>query len=206
MLRRTICRTICLALAVALLAPGMARADGLPDTALVVEARVAFGGAVGADGTTLSAIPSVDIGVRLINRLQLTLGFQFARFAATTVTNPGGPLTTSVSTSATAFTAIPELSVDIFRAADRKVAFYAKAGIPIGGAFVGNGTNTTAHWAVGYDVGVGTRWLPHDNFAIGLEAGVTGLFADTGDDNSIGVTTFYGALVGSFYWAPHHDS
>ncbi len=187
-------------LAFMLCAASAARAEGLAQTALVIDARIALGGSTDADGTIISAIPTLDIGVRLINRLQLTIGFQLSRFAATRVTGAGTPLQVSVSTSATAFTAIPELSVDIVQSADRHVALYGKAGIPLGGAFIGDGQNTTSHFVVGYDVGIGTRWLPHNNFALGVEAGLTGLFADTGNQSSIGVTTFYGALVGTFYW------
>ena len=55
-------------------------------------------------------------------------------------------------------------------------------------------------FVLGYDVALGARYCPHPNFAAALEGGVTGIFVDPHGNGGFGVTTVYGALVGTFYW------
>jgi hypothetical protein len=173
-------------------APGAARAQMPAGPALVVDARLGLG--VGLAGTSgVIIVPSLDFGVRLINRLQVTLGFGLFR-TAQPIPNSNN------SNSDTSFTVIPAIAVDILRSRDNHVAWYGKAGLPLGVRVLSTPTNDLNLFVVGYDVALGARYCPHPNFAFGLEGGITGLFVDPTGDNGSGTTTFYGALVGTFYW------
>jgi hypothetical protein len=182
-----------LALAAAVLAtPAAARAQMPAGPALVVDARLGLG--VGLAGTSgVIIVPSLDLGVRLINRLQITLGFGLFR-TATPI-----PRTNDYNAD-TSFTLIPAVAVDILRSRDNHVAWYGKASLPLGVRVVSSPLNDTNLFVIGYDVALGARYCPHPNFAFGLEGGITGLFVDPAGDNGSGTTTFYGALVGTFYW------
>ena len=65
------------------------------------------------------------------------------------------------------------------------------------GAFITNPRNL---FVLGYDFAIGARYCPHPNFAAGVEGGITGIFVDPNGANGSGVTTVYGAVVGTFYW------
>jgi hypothetical protein len=71
-----------------------------------------------------------------------------------------------------------------------------KGALPMG-AMVTNPRNL---FVLAYDVALGARYCPHPNFAAGLEGGVTGVFVDPAGSAGFGVTSVYGALVGTFYW------
>jgi hypothetical protein len=171
----------------ALLFSTSARAQMPPGPALVVDARLGFGVPL-AGNAGLAAVPSLDAGVRLIDRLQLTLGFGLFRVAS------------AGDNSDTSWTFIPALTVDLVRAHDHRVACYVKAALPVGARVVTASQARRDSFVIGYDAALGTRWAPHPNFALGVEAGVTGLFVDPVGDNSTATTSFYGALVGTFYW------
>jgi hypothetical protein len=172
--------------------PAAARAQMPSGPALVVDARLGLGaGLAGSSGVVI--VPSLDLGVRLINRLQLTLGFGLFR-AATPIPN------TDRNNSDTSFTVIPSVAIDIFRSKDNHVAWYGKVGLPLGVRVISGPTNDLNLFVIGYDAALGARYCPHPNFAFGLEGGVTGMFIDPAGDNGSGTTSFYGALVGTFYW------
>jgi hypothetical protein len=182
---------------------GRAHAQMPAGPALVVDARLGFGAAVtGTSG--IIAVPSLDVGVRLINRLQVGLGFGIFRAAQTMVT--GANIT--VENANTSFTFIPMATFDILKSRDNHVAFYGKAGLPLGAAIVStetttNNTSTTVstnHFVIGYDFALGARYCPHPNFAVGLEGGLSGIFLSPTGNASESNHTFYGALVGTFYW------
>ena len=65
-------------------------------------------------------------------------------------------------------------------------------------------SNTTVHFVAGYDVALGVRWAPHPMFALGLEGGLFGLFADVTPNGQptqrVGITAVYGALAGTFFY------
>ncbi len=103
-------------------APAAARAQMPAGPALVVDARLGLG--VGLAGTSgVIIVPSLDLGVRLINRLQITLGFGLFRTAQ--------PIPNTDNTNSdTSFTVVPAIAVDILRSKDNHVAWYGKAGLP----------------------------------------------------------------------------
>jgi hypothetical protein len=179
-------------------APPSSSPDGMPRTGLVIDARLGFAttvssSLVGNNSPSFVALPTVDFGVRLVGRLQLTLGFTLFRTAISMA---------NADTAVTAFTFNPQIAVDIIKSADDKVAFYAIGGVPLGGLFIDNpGTaNNQRHFVIGYNVGVGARIALHHMFALGLEGGVFGIFSDVANNTSIGITSVYGALIGTFYY------
>jgi hypothetical protein len=180
-----------LALAAVVVAlPGRAHAQMPAGPALVVDARLGLGvGIAGTSGVVI--VPSLDIGVRLVNRVQIGLGIGLFRTSAPA---PGG------TNSDTSFTLIPMAAIDILRSRDNHVAWYGKIGLPLGARIVSNPNNDVNLFVIGYDLALGARYCPHPNFAFGLEGGVTGVFVDPGGNNGSGTTSFYGALVGTFYW------
>jgi hypothetical protein len=168
--------------------------EGMPDTGFVFNLRLGGGvpigiGGGGAINTTLNALPAIAAGVRLIGRLELTLGMNFARFEQGTNT----------ATSVVSF--VPTLVVDIARSADRKAAFYGKFGLPLGvGVIQTGGGNSSNSFIVGFDFGLGVRYAFHRMFALGFEGGASGLFVEPQDPNPTGITIFYAVLVGTFYY------
>jgi hypothetical protein len=165
----------------------------MPATAFAVDAR--FGAGFGVAGTSgVIVVPSLTVGARLIDRLQVGVGIGLFR----TATPNGG--VGGASSADTSFTFIPTLAVDILKAKDNHVAWYGKVGLPLGGEVRSVGNNSSNLFVIGYDVALGARYCPHPNFAVGIEGGLTGLFIDPNGPNGEGVTTFYGALVGTFYW------
>ena len=175
-----------LAFALVLLPAAAARAQ-MPRTGLAVDARLGAGMIFGGT-TAVVAVPSLTVGARLIDRLQVGLGFGLYR-----ISSPGGGMN---GTNQTTFTFAPTLEVDLLKAHDNRAAWYVKGGLPMGAEV----TNPRTFFVLGYDVALGARYCPHPNFAVALEGGVTGLFIDPAGNAGFGVTTVYGALVGTFYW------
>jgi hypothetical protein len=178
-------RTVCAVAFVIAAAPSVARAQ-MPRNGLAVDARLG-GGLVVGGSTALFVVPSLTIGARLADRLQLGLGFGLFRFSSAS----GG-----TTINQTTFTLQPTLEVDLLKAHDNHAAWYAKVGLPVGAQL----TQMRNFFVVGYDVALGARFCPHPNWAVALEGGVTGVFVDPDGTNGYGITTVYGALVGTFYW------
>ena len=168
------------------LAPSLARAQ-MPANGLAVEARLGAGLILGGVGSVV-AVPSLTVGGRVIDRLQLGLGFGIFR-----ISSPGGGMG---GTNETTVTFVPTFEVDLLKARDNKAAWYFKGGLPVGTEV----TTNRNFFVIGYDAALGARYCPHPNFAVALEGGVTGIFVDPNGPNGSGVTTIYGALVGTFYW------
>jgi hypothetical protein len=180
---------LALALAAALLgAPSLARAQ-MPANGLAVEARFGAGLVVGGTSAVI-AVPSLTVGGRLVDRLQLGLGFGLFRVAS-----PGGGPNGN-GTNQTTFTFAPTVAVDLLKAHDNRAAWYLKGAMPMGAMI----TTQRNFFVLGYDIALGARWCPHPNFAIALEGGLTGIFVDPNGNGGFGITTVYGALVGTFYW------
>jgi len=173
---------------------------GMPATAFVFEARLALGGnyaILGFTGTTattvsaFTAVPSLFLGARLIDRLHVGLGFGFIRAQA----DSGG------STAAfNIVTFVPTLEADLVKSSDNRVAFYAKLGLPLGPVIncPGGGASCDNNFAVGFDFALGGRYALHRMFALGLEAGFAGTFVGPQRNNTSGLVTVYGGLVGTF--------
>lgn len=180
------CSLVSLISLLLLLLPSLARAQ-MPRNAFAVDARLGAGLVVGGT-TAVVAVPSLTVGARLIDRIQLGLGVGLYR-----VSSPGGA---AAGTSQTTFTFAPTIEVDLLKAHDNKAAWYIKGALPMG-AMVTNPRNL---FVIAYDVALGARYCPHPNFAAGLEGGVTGVFVDPAGSAGFGVTSVYGAIVGTFYW------
>jgi hypothetical protein len=186
-----------LALLLASVAARTAHAQMPPGPAFVMEARVGGGLGIAGNGGNGGGGASAELafGVRLIDRLQIGLGF--------TVFHSSGPFNANVGAT-TIFTLNPQLTVDILKSKDNKVAWYGKVGLPIGAQtntvqVNGVGNNNTV-FVVGFDLGFGVRYCPHPNVAFGVEGGLNGFYTDPGGNGSTGTTGIYGALVGTFYW------
>jgi hypothetical protein len=196
-------------LVLALCAPAVAFAEGegLPRSAFLVEMRLGAGAPVGLGGITpggsFSAVPSLLVGARLLDRIQLGLGISFLRLS-----NSGGALGGGAS-DLNVVTFAPSFSGDVVKSHDNRVALYLKAGLPLGPVIrcptggLGAGSRCDNSFAIGFDFGVGARYSVHRMFAAGLEAGVQGSFIDPQRNDTTGAVTFYGALVGSFYAGGH---
>lgn len=175
---------------------GVARAQMPAAPAFVMEARVGGGLAVAGGGNGGGgASANLTFGVRLIDRLQIGLGFSV--FHTSTIVNT----TTGAVNAQTIFTINPTLTIDILKARDNKVAWYGKIGLPLGAQVqaVTNNVSSTV-FVIGYDLGLGVRYCPHPNVAFGVEGGLDGFYADPGNGGSTGTTGVYGAIVGTFYW------
>ncbi|MCU1277993.1 MAG: hypothetical protein JWM53_1539 [bacterium] len=166
--------------------PSLAAAQ-MPRTALAVDARLGAGMVVGGSSAVV-AVPSLTIGARLVDRVQLGLGVGLYR-----ISSPGGGPN---GTNQTTFTFAPTIEVDLLKAKDNKAAWYAKGALPMGAEV----TQPRNFFVLGYDLALGARYCPHPNFAAALEGGVIGIFVDPNGNGGFGVTTVYGALVGTFYW------
>ena len=187
-----------LALAFALsLAPSLAHAQMPTAPTLVVDTRLGAGVGV-AGGSSVIIVPSLSIGVRLIDRLQISLGVGLFRTATPAgVDAAGNPVG---SNSQTSFTVIPSVTLDIFKSRDNKVAWYGKVALPIGAQINSTPGADLNLFALGYDFALGARYSPHPNFAFGVEGGLSGLFVDPAGTHGSGTTSFYGAIVGTFYF------
>jgi hypothetical protein len=171
------------ALTVGHVAPARADENGMPKTAFLFEARI--GGSV-AFGVTAGLL----VGARIIDRLHLGLGFALVRTDST-----GAGSNNRVNFA-------PTVAVDIVKAHDNRVAFYGKFALPVGPLIAcppGNGACDTG-LTVGFDFGLGVRYAFHRMFALGMEAGAVGAFDNPQRDNHASTVTFYGALVGTFWY------
>lgn len=173
-------------LAALALVPSVARAQ-MPANGLAVDARLGAGMIVGGTSAVV-AVPSLTVGGRLVDRIQIGVGFGLYR-----VSSPGGGPN---GTNQTTFTFAPTIEVDLLKSHDNKAAWYFKGALPMGAEI----TTPRNFFVLGYDAALGARYCPHPNFAAGLEGGVTGIFVDPAGSGGFGVTSVYGALVGTFYW------
>jgi hypothetical protein len=178
--------------------------NGMPDTAFVFEARIAAGAPVSilgylVSGTAFTAIPSLFVGARLIDRIHVGLGLQFFRLQGSASTGLG---TTATSDYVIEFE--PLISADLFKSGDNRAAFYLKFGIPLGPVITcpGGGAPCDNNFGVGFDIGLGVRYAVHRNVGLGVEAGVAGAFIGPQRNDTTGEVSFYGALVGTF-WSGH---
>src|SRR5438045_3113548 len=94
------------ALLAAALAPSLARAQ-MPANALAIDARLGAGVTVGGFGTVV-VVPSLTVGGRLADRLEIGVGFGLFRIA----TPGGGGMGTIDQTN---FTIAPSIAVDILK-------------------------------------------------------------------------------------------
>ena len=188
-----------LALVMLISLPSLSRAQedqGLPRNAFLFEARLAFGSSVitfgGGTVAAFQAVPSLLVGARLVDRLQIGLGFGFLRTSAEAGT---GTSANNIVTFA------PTAEFDLVKSRDNRVAFYGKAALPLGPVIncPGGGASCDNNFAVGFDLGLGARYALHRMFSLGLEAGVGGTFIGPQRNNTVGIVTVYGGLVGSFY-------
>jgi hypothetical protein len=186
-------RSLILAIALLLLAPAVARAQ-MPQNGFVFEARVAATLNITAINSPVSAaVPSIFAGGRIGGRVQLGLGFSIFRIST--------PVTDTTSNDLTSFDFAPTIAIDFVKSNDQHVAFYGKAGIPMGASL--NHPAAAAldsRFLIGYDAALGVRYSPHHMFAIGAEGGVFGVFVSPGQVGGVGVTSAYGAIVGTFYY------
>jgi hypothetical protein len=172
--------------AFALVGHSAAASEGTPRNAFWFEGRLALGTVlVGAGGVVPMYQPSLTVGGRLAGRVNLGLGVALFRLA-------------SNNTATTTFTFQPTATVDLVKAADERVAFYVRGGLPLGAVVPSTGRTLVV---VGYDVALGVRYAPHPMFALGVEGGLFGSFSDPGV-NSIGngIQSVYGALTGNFFY------
>jgi hypothetical protein len=185
-----------------------AQTEGVPAQGFLLE--VGIGGtvplyAIGNNGAAVSsALPSLMAGYRLIDRLQLQLGFVLGAFGFNGSSAVGG-----TSATASTFTIVPQVAVDLLKYANNRVAFYAEAGLPLGANVstitVAGNSNTNSQFVIGFDVGLGVRYALAPIFTIGFESGILGIFAPgTNTNNSaIGASTavtFYASAVATLYF------
>jgi hypothetical protein len=161
-----------------LLAAAPARAE-LARTAFWMDLRI--GGGASLEGAFFPT-PSLVLGARVVGRLQLGGGLSYWRFAASGTQTLGTVLFA------------PDLSVDLFKARDERVALYAGVSVPLGAL-----VTTSNGLAVGYRVALGVRYCPHPNIAFGVEGGGQGLFYHPEGTGWSNIQSIYGALVGTFY-------
>jgi hypothetical protein len=170
-------------------APAFAESEnGFPRTAFLFEARLGVG--VG-ETQGFTALPSLLLGARLINRLQVGVGFSYFHISNTVGAN---------GTGLNAVVFAPTFAVDIIKSHDDRAAFYGKAALPMGAIITTfpNAPDDTG-FGVGFDFALGARYAFHRSFALGLEAGVSGAFAYPERQDAPAMVNVYGALVGSFY-------
>jgi hypothetical protein len=163
-----------------------AASEGPPRNGFWFEGRLALGTAiVGVGGVSPMYQPSLTVGGRLAGRVNLGLGVSLFRLA-------------SNNSASTTFTFQPTVVVDLVKAADDRVAFFLRGGLPLGAVVPSAGRDLLV---VGYDVSLGVRYSPHPMFAVGVEGGLFGYFTDPGV-NSIGtgIQSVFGALTGHFFY------
>src|SRR6185312_12159422 len=140
-----------LVLAALALVPSVARAQ-MPANGLAVEARLGAGLIVGGTSAVV-AVPSLTVGARLVDRIQIGVGFGLYR-----VSSPGGGPN---GTNQTTFTFAPTIEVDLLKSHDNKAAWYFKGALPMGAEI----TTPRNFFVLGYDAALGARYCPHPNFA-----------------------------------------
>jgi hypothetical protein len=175
---------------------------GMPRNAFLFEARLSLGGTVaggytpdlgGATGTpTASSIPgiiaqpSLLLGARLIDRIQIGLGISFVRIGVN-----------GFSTNNVVF--LPSVAVDLVKSHDNKTAFYIKAGLGFGASVASaSGVHDTSA-IIDFDVALGARHALSSNFGLGFEAGLAASVTNPGENSQSDVVFLYGALVGTFW-------
>jgi hypothetical protein len=202
-----------IAVAVALLVPAVAAAEervGTPASGGFVDFRLGFGlpiaasfvplagtGGAPVQSQEVSVIPHLAGGFRVIDRIQIGLGFSYFRSSLTT----GTTLSSTVAYNLFYFT--PFVVIDFARTHDRRAAFYGKFGLPLGADIITQSRAPDSNgFIVGYDFTLGARYAFHPAFALGLETGLLGTFINPErDDANVAFTTFYSSLVGTFYFA-----
>jgi hypothetical protein len=170
----------------------------MPDNAFLFEARLSLGtpfsvGTLSAP-STFAAVPSLLVGARLGGRLHLGLGFSFFRLS-----NGGAGGGGSSDYNVVVFA--PTAALDLVKSHDERVALYGKLGLPLGPVITcSTGAPCDNSFGIGFDFALGARYALHHMFALGLEAGVSGSFIGPQRNNTAGLVTVYGALVGTFYY------
>lgn len=195
-------RLVHLVLVAALLAPAAASAQEtrMPRNSFLLEMRVGGAQAISFGGLTLSggftAVPSLLVGVRLVDRFHLGLGFSFMR-----LDNGGGGGGFGADLNIVTFA--PTFAVDLVKSHDNRLALYLKAAVAVGPIITcPNGPGPCDNgFAVGFDFALGTRYAVHRMLALGIEAGAAGSFINPQRNSNSGIVSFYGALVGTFYAA-----
>jgi hypothetical protein len=177
--------------------------EGIPPNGMVVELGFGGGLTIGGVGTVATPLPSLLVGVRLIDRLNLGLGFTFFRLA----THGGGVLGgAGAETDTNLFNFAPTVEVDIVRSNDHRAAFYGKAGLPIGALIINfpPPVRDDVGFVIGYHLALGARYAFNRFFAFGVETGLLGFFTNpqrSDGNNSVGITTFYGMLQATIFFA-----
>jgi hypothetical protein len=175
---------------------------GMPRNGFLFEARLSLGGTVAggfspsvADGngngviTSIPGViaqPSLLLGARLIDRLQVGLGIAFVRYGVQ-------------GFSSNNFTFTPTIAVDVVKSRDNKTAFYIKAGLGFGAAIASvEGVHDNSA-IINFDVAIGARHALSSNFGLGFESGLSASITNPGDHSQSDVVFVYGALVGTFW-------
>jgi hypothetical protein len=162
--------------------------EGPPHYGFWMEARAAAGTVIAGTATVPIVQPSLVVGGRVAGRANLGIGFSFLRLAS-------GMVTTNT------FAFQPTVAVDLVKSSDERVAFFLRAGLPMGAAITSNTRNL---FVIGYDAALGVRYSPHPMFAVGLEGGLLGTFVDPGSNSvGFGLQSVYGALSGHFFYGRH---
>jgi hypothetical protein len=174
---------------------------GMPRNAFVFEARLSLGGtlaaggpiALDAEGTTafssipgVIAQPSLMLGARLIDRLQVGLNIAFVRIGFS-----------GFSTNNILF--LPTVAIDLVKSADNKTAFYVKPGLGFGAAVAVVTGAKDVSAIVDIDLALGARHALSSSFGLGFEAGLSASITNPGNSAQSDVVFLYGALVGTFW-------
>jgi len=169
--------------------PAVRANGGMPTNAFIVELRIGGGAYVEGNGSVAGGVlsPSLLLGARLIDRLQVGMGMSFVRIGEN-----------GFSSNNILF--MPTIAVDVFKSRDNKNALYLKAGLGFGASVASYASEL--HWnaLLGVDVALGARHALSSNFGLGFEAGLAANVTSPGDSTQTDVVFVYGALVGSF-WA-----
>jgi hypothetical protein len=179
---------------------------GMPRNAFVFEARLSLGGTLAAGGSTalggangigggnatyttipgVIAQPSLFLGARLLDRLQVGLNIAFVRV--------GGP---GFSSNNILF--LPTVAIDLAKSSDNKTAFYIKPGLGFGAAVAVVTGGKDASAIVDIDIALGARHAFSSSFGLGFEAGLSASVTNPGNSAQSDVVFLYGALVGTFW-------
>jgi hypothetical protein len=141
----------------------------------------------------LQVLPSITVGYRLIDRLELRLSAQFSYGGV--AAGLGGGNTWSVA-------AAPGLAIDIARLLHRRVALTGVISLPLGATGQTGGGPSPNLFLVGFTAGLGARFAIVPAFAVGFDGGIIGLFqVNTGaGGGSVDTVGFYGQLSGTVYF------
>lgn len=176
----------------------LARADGakdpevgMPRTAFLFEARVAASSGSG------NYVPSLLLGARIVDRIQLGVGFALNQVKYQTIDQGQ---TIESETDSTFFTFSPTISVDVIKAAHNRVAFYVRGAVTLGDEITSSSSYNNKGFLIGYQAALGARYALHRMFTIGAEAGAIGTFIDPGASDQYSANGMFGALVVSFLY------